>query len=108
MLVTFLAYKGRASCIFTCAACKKEKRIRTFTVEHTLNPYNRNDDGSPKTATDVLRDAQAAAKLECEQFQAYPLCKRCEDQRSWSEMKSIRARRLASSNTPQVRGADHG
>lgn len=108
MLVTFPAYKGRASCTFTCPACKGERKKRTFTVEHTVNPYNKDENGAPKTATHVIREAQAAAELERDQFLGYPLCKRCEDQRSWSEMKSIRARRLSSTlPSQQLGGAEN-
>lgn len=95
MLVTFPSYRGRAACTFKCLSCQKEKRKRTFTVEHTVNPYNTNPDGLPKTVGQVLREAQTAALIERDQFLVYPLCKGCEDARSWSEMKSIRARRLA-------------
>jgi hypothetical protein len=95
MLVTFPAYGRSASCTFQCKACQKEKRKRTFRVEMTVNPYNINPDGSMKSATQVSQEAQAAANLERLQFLVYPLCKSCEDARGWSEMKSIRARRLA-------------
>lgn len=99
MLVTFPAYGRSASCTFKCLACQKEKRKRTFRVEMTVNPYNINANGSMKSATQVGEEAQAAANLERDQFLAYPLCKGCEDARSWSEMKSIRERRKSSSLT---------
>jgi hypothetical protein len=78
---------------FKCLACQKDKRKRTFRAEHTVNPFNTNPDGKPKPASQVATEAQAAANLERDQFMTYPLCKGCEDARSWSEMKSIRARR---------------
>jgi sulfur relay (sulfurtransferase) complex TusBCD TusD component (DsrE family) len=96
MLVTFPAYGRSASCMFKCLACAKDKRKRTFRVEMTVNPYNVNPDGTQKTATEVMREAQAAANLERDQFMNYPLCKGCEDARGWSEMKAIRARRQSS------------
>jgi hypothetical protein len=99
MLVTFPAYGRSASCTFKCLACQKEKRKRTFRVEMTVNPYNTNPDGTMKPATQVSSEAQAAANLQRDQFAVYPLCKGCEDARSWSEMKSIRERRLSSSMT---------
>jgi hypothetical protein len=94
MLVIFPAYGHSASCTFKCLACQKDKRKRTFRVEHTVNPYNINTDGSMKSAGQVNHEAQDAANLERDQFLVYPLCKACEDARSWSEMKSIRARRV--------------
>lgn len=108
MLVTFPAYAGRAECTFKCLACQKDKRKRTFRVEHTVNPYNTNLDGQPKKADQVLREAHEAAVLERDQFMAYPLCKSCEDARSWSEMKSIRARRLAARALTSALGTDNG
>jgi hypothetical protein len=93
MRVTFPAYRGRAECSFTCNACRKPKRKRAFTVEHTVSPFNKNKDGFPKGWEQVLREAREAAALERDQFMTYPLCKRCEDDRSWSETKAINARR---------------
>lgn len=95
MLITFPAYGRSASCTFQCKACQKDKRKRTFRVEMTVNPYNTNVDGSQKNASQVSQEAQAAANIERDQFMVYPLCKSCEDARSWSEMKSIRERRRA-------------
>lgn len=105
MLVTFPAYKGRASCTFTCRACQKPKRKRAFTVEMTVNPFNKNEDGTVKTASEVLKDAHARAITDRDRFISYPLCKACEDARSWSEMKAIRERRLASIPFHDERGA---
>lgn len=95
MLVTFPAYGRSASATFKCVACQKDKRKRTFRVEMTVNPYNTNPDGTMKQAAQVSLEAQDAANREREQFMNYPLCKTCEDARSWSEMKSIRERRRA-------------
>jgi hypothetical protein len=59
----------------------------------TVNPYNVNPDGSMKPASQVSHESYLAANRELDQFMIYPLCKGCEDARSWSEMKSIRERR---------------
>lgn len=96
MLVTFQGYGRSAVAVFKCVACQKDKRKRTFRHEHTVNPYNTNPDGSPKLPAQVAQEAQQAANKERDQFMAYPLCKACEDARSWSEMKSIHARRSGS------------
>jgi hypothetical protein len=96
MLVKFPVYGRSTSCVFTCLACQKPKRKRTFRVEMTVNPYNTNADGSMKTGFEVERECYLAAGRERDQFLKYPLCKGCEDARSWSEMKSIRARRQSS------------
>lgn len=93
MLVTFPAYGRSASCTFKCLACQKDKRKRTFRIEQTVNPYNTNPDGSVKTAFEIERECYLEANRERDRFLLYPLCKRCEDERSWSEMISIRERR---------------
>jgi len=36
----FQGYKGRARMAFTCEHCGKPNRTRTFTAEHTVNPFN--------------------------------------------------------------------
>ncbi len=95
MRVVFPAYGRSASCTFTCLACKKDKRKRTFRSEMTVNQFNVNPDGVQKSAGQVSQEAQAAANKERDQFMVYPLCKGCEDARSWSEMKSIRKRRAS-------------
>lgn len=96
MLVTFLAYGRTASCTFKCLACQKDKRKRTFRAEHTVNPFNTNPDGTQKPPAQVAQESQADANRRRDQFMVYPLCKACEDARSWSEMRSINARRRAS------------
>ena len=103
MRIDFPAYGRSASCTFKCLACQRDKRKRTFRVEHTVNPFNTNPDGTMKQAAQVSQEAQADANLERDQFMAYPLCKGCEDARSWSEMKSINARRRASAHSSQNR-----
>jgi hypothetical protein len=95
MLVTFPAYGRSAACTFKCLACQKDKRKRTFRVEMTVNPYNTNPDGTMKQAAQVSQEAQVDANRQRDQFLVYPLCKACEDARSWSEMKAIHERRRA-------------
>ena len=100
MKITFPAYGRSAVCTFKCLACQKDKRKRTFRVEMTVNPFNTNVDGSQKQASQVSQEAQATANRERDQFMTYPLCKGCEDARSWSEMKSIHERRRVTPAQP--------
>jgi len=95
MRIDFPAYVRSASCTFKCLACQKEKRKRTFRVEHTVNPFNVNPDGTSKPASQVSQEAQDEATRQRDEFLVYPLCRGCEDARSWSEMKSIATRRKA-------------
>lgn len=92
---TFRAYRGRAQHRFTCPSCGKEGRVRTFIAEKTVNPFNKDDDGFPKSASQVQRDAQRAAELDREQFAREPLCATCEDSLSYADRRALRARRAA-------------
>jgi len=91
--VTFRAYRGRASHSFTCPACGKPKRSRVFTVEHTVNPFNKNADGFVKTASEVWREAQRAAEAELAAFKREPLCSTCENSLPYRERSALRQRR---------------
>jgi hypothetical protein len=90
---TFQAYKGRAEHRFTCPVCQKPNRLRFFTVEHTVNPFNRNEDGSVKTPWEVMASASAAAKLERDQFAAAPMCASCENKLPYASLKVLREQR---------------
>lgn len=90
---TFAAYKGRAEHRFDCPSCGKPKRLRAFTVEHTVNPFNKNDDGSLKRPSDVIRDAQKAAVKLRDQFATRPLCAACENALPYVERRTLAAER---------------
>jgi hypothetical protein len=94
-LYIFNGYKGRAEHTFTCPSCGKANRKRSFTVEHTVNPFNKNPDGSVRTASEVSANARAAAKLERDQFATEPLCKACEDDLPYADGTALRKRRRA-------------
>lgn len=92
MKIIFPVYKGRAECTFDCP-CGAKKRKRSFTVEHTVNPYNTNPDGMQKPPAQVSQEARFAALLERDQFLTAPLCKRCEDALTFLERKTISEKR---------------
>lgn len=92
----FQGYKGRARMVFTCEHCGKPNRTRTFVAEHTVNPFNKNPDGSVKQASQVMREASAEAKRQRDEFAVEPWCATCEDGLSYDERKALRARRSAS------------
>lgn len=92
---TFRAYRGRATHRFTCPVCEKPGRVRTLTVEHTVNPFNKNEDGSVKTATEVMRSAQAEAEAAKARFAKAPLCAKCEDGLGYAGRKALRDQRWA-------------
>lgn len=47
-----------------CARCGK-KRQRTFTADQTVNPYNKNEDGSVKTRDQVIASVNAELDNFC-------------------------------------------
>lgn len=73
-----------------CAGCGKD-RVRTVTVTHTINPYNRNDDGSvrsPQEVADRVR-AELAGRVK-ETAASTIICKTC---LATSDAASILARK---------------
>ncbi len=90
---TFRGYRGSTSYTFTCPCCGRSNRKRTFTTEHTVNPYNRNADGTPKQATQVQREAYADAKRMRDDFATEPLCKSCEDNLTSTDRQALVRRR---------------
>lgn len=87
--------KGRQEVTFMCPECLRKNRKRAFTVEYTVNPFNKNDDGSVRTPVEVRWMADIDARLQRDQFLKSPLCKGCEDQLSFSERKLLIERRKA-------------
>lgn len=96
----FQPYRGRASHRFTCPSCMKPNRVRTFTTEHTVNPYNTNSDGSVKDARQVSREAQEAPLAQVREFKREPLCASCEADLSWPDQMALQDRRRALSLEP--------
>lgn len=72
--IKFQVVKVRASRSVACPKCgKKVKRSRTF--ERTLNPFNKNADGSVKTYSEVLADVGAEARFWMKQAEPCATCK---------------------------------
>ena len=60
-----------------CVGCMKPL-IRTLSVTHTVNPFNRNADGIAKTYAEVSADVTAAlALLEAEIKRDGVTCRKC-------------------------------
>ena len=60
-----------------CQCCKKPL-TRTLSVTHTINPFNRNSDGRPKSYEEVSADVNAAlALLEAEIKRDGVTCRNC-------------------------------
>lgn len=74
MRVTFRELKRRASKLVACAVCgAKVKRQRTFM--QTLNPWNKNADGTVRSPEDIWR----ALDTEAGEWAVQPeTCRKCE------------------------------
>jgi hypothetical protein len=94
-MYTFQGFKGRAEAIFDCPSCGKKNRKRTFLAEHTLNPFNKNADGTVKNAEQVRKGAKQEALRLRDEFMKEPLCKSCEDALGYRDRKDLRNRRRA-------------
>lgn len=75
--LNFRSYGGSASYGCICGSCGKALK-RTVTVEHTVNPLNKNADGSIKTAAEVSAGAYAAARAQAaEKEGSVETCRDC-------------------------------
>ena len=95
MLVNFKAYPATKKVTFTCTCCGKPRRTVTFKRECTVNPYNRGDDGLPRTAEQVRQQSKDAVAVDVAEFLREPWCKACEDTLGWDDRKRLRERRKA-------------
>ena len=93
MLMTFQIYPASETATFTCSSCGKPKRKRTFRHECTVNPFNKNTDGSICSPNEVRAQSVAAAKRDLQQFLREPLCLKCEDALSYTDRNALFKRR---------------
>lgn len=76
---TFRAYKGSASYTCSCRECGKTLK-RSASSEMTVNPFNKNDDGTVRTPAEVQRCAYDAAKAEAQKLEGSDtICRDCEE-----------------------------
>lgn len=74
MFIQFPVVKLKASRSGTCSVCHAGRR-RARTFEQTLNPWNKNSNGQPKTR----EEAMAELTIEAQQWTQGPLvCRACE------------------------------
>lgn len=77
--MTFQGYKASADYTCTCDTCGKTLK-RKVTVEHTVNPFNKNEDGSIRTGVQVHTRALAEARASAAKLQGTAAtCRDCED-----------------------------
>jgi len=60
MKVSFQVVKAKRTIRGNCIVCGK-KMTRSKTFEHTVNPFNKNLDGTVKTYLEVLKDVNNKA-----------------------------------------------
>ena len=94
-MYTFQTYPASVSAKFSCAECGKANRTRTFRHECTVNPFNKNDDGSIKTPKEVRAQSLAHAKKDRDEFMMRPICASCEKELTFKRRKEIQEERRA-------------
>lgn len=76
--IRFQGIKAREHYTCQCGSCGKTLR-RVVTVEHTINPFNRNPDGTLRTASEVRANALVEAKrIAGEKQGGVVTCRNCE------------------------------
>lgn len=79
MIVNFPVVKASAEYTCKCSECGKTLR-RKEVVEHTVNPFNTNSDGSARTRHEVRMSAASEAERRAAEKEGIAqICRDCED-----------------------------
>jgi len=92
---TFQTYPATATAKFDCPSCGKKNRTRTFRAECTVNPFNKNEDGTIKTPSEVRMQSSQRAVAERNMFMRKPMCATCENDLTYQDRKLLREQRAA-------------
>ncbi len=77
MIVNFQEIKSKKVLNGICKICKK-KRTRTISEEQTVNPFNKNEDGTIKNYYEVNTSVKEELNKRIEKFQEEGfVCKNC-------------------------------
>lgn len=77
--INFRVCKESVGYTCPCGTCGKVLK-RKAVAECTVNPWNKNEDGSPKSETEVYAQAYEKAKAEAAKLQDVPsICVQCAD-----------------------------
>jgi hypothetical protein len=68
-----------------CKICLIAKRQRTIVVEHTINPFNRNTDGSAKNREQISKDVDAELATKVMAHRSHFICIGCENKMDYVE-----------------------
>jgi hypothetical protein len=75
----YQGYKGEAIYSCRCSSCGKTLK-RKAVVEHTVNPFNKNDDGTMRSPAQVSKRAYEEACAEAAKLEGSEvICKTCEE-----------------------------
>lgn len=84
-IITFQEYRDRLQVKGICKACGK-KRTRTITETMTMNPFNKNPDGTVRSGRDIsLAIAEKIGKMETSLKKNF-MCATCRGNLPWKEM----------------------
>lgn len=78
MIQRFQQVLRKRSVKVQCIACKRSLK-RVVSVMHTVNPFNRDESGIPKSQARVSTDVLAELNKRCERLQSEGvICRKCE------------------------------
>lgn len=77
--VVFQPVRLRQSVAYTCPRCTKN-RTKIVCVEHTINPFNKNADGTVKTRQQVYECVKEEHKRRVEETKSGITCNKCKDE----------------------------
>lgn len=92
---TFQSYPASVKVRFSCVLCQKQNRTRTFRRACTVNPFNKNGDGSFRTPSEVRAQSLAGAKADRDVFMRKPVCAACENALTHTERQALHQERAA-------------
>lgn len=76
--IHFEPVRIRQSVSYKCIDCAKP-RTKMIAVEHTVNPFNKNDDGTVKTREQVRERVRELHTKEVAETKAGIRCNKCKD-----------------------------
>lgn len=76
--IYFEPVKLRQSVGYKCPVCKKS-RTKIVCVEYTVNPFNKNKEGLPKTREEVYSDVRQEHRKRVAETKAGIMCNKCRD-----------------------------
>jgi hypothetical protein len=77
--VLFEAVTRRQTVDYKCKRCCI-KRSKIVKVEYTVNPFNKNADGVPKSRQEVAQDASVELQKRVAEVKAGEACNKCKDE----------------------------